>query len=215
MHKSTRIDRGGTDGRNVPQANGTNNKIYNTIADPGGAFRQPRGSSNRYTSPLIIETKASNSPRGVINKSPQTKEKRADSYQQKTTQKKIHDENMRFLNRLMSQRSHLDVVEMKEKRDREEKMLKHLCHFPHIFNTQASPKNVMKAKRIQEFHKFNHELLKKLHPDSQQLQIDTNHNEFNYAPPIYNSSSLGIQKKYPDNRRNSTTKNGHQIYSDP
>jgi hypothetical protein len=48
MHKSTNFERGSIDGRNMPQANGTvNNKIYNTIADPGSAFRKPRGSSNR------------------------------------------------------------------------------------------------------------------------------------------------------------------------
>jgi len=51
---------------------------------------------------MVVETKASNSPRGPINKSPQSKEKRSDSYLQKITQKKIHDENMRFLNRLMT-----------------------------------------------------------------------------------------------------------------
>lgn len=144
--------------------NATNNKIYNTIADPESAFRKPRGSAYRYASPLLIETKASNSPRGPINKSPISKDKRAESYLQKSTQKKLHDENMRLLNRLMSQRSHVDVVEMKDKRDQEEKMLKHLCHFPHIFNSQASPKNALKSKRVQEFHKFNNELLKKLHP---------------------------------------------------
>jgi hypothetical protein len=38
MHKSTKVEKG-TDGRNVGQGNGTNNKIYNTIADPGSGFR--------------------------------------------------------------------------------------------------------------------------------------------------------------------------------
>ena len=62
MHKSSRMDNEG--GRNQhSMATAANQKIYNTIAvEPG--ITKPRGSSNRYLSPLIIETKASNSPRG-------------------------------------------------------------------------------------------------------------------------------------------------------
>jgi hypothetical protein len=73
----------------------------------------------------------SKSPReGHMSPQPQVRPLKVESYTYRHKQKVIQVENIKFLNKLMSQRSQFEPQVMKERREHEEKMLKHLCRFP-------------------------------------------------------------------------------------
>ncbi len=94
------------------------------------------------------------------------------SYKFKQSQKVIHNENIKFLDKLMSQKSHFDNELLAEKRENEEKLLRKLCRFPHIFSSSGKEKSPSKReRRIQEFQRFNSNLLKKLNVSSITPQI--------------------------------------------
>jgi len=49
---------------------------------------------------------------------------------------------MKFLNKLMSKKSGYNIETMREKRYQEESLLKNMCQFPHIFNSQNKSPNM-------------------------------------------------------------------------
>jgi hypothetical protein len=87
-----------------------------------------------------------------------------ESYTYKTEKKRIHGENMLFLQRLMKKKSQYDKNTLREKRELEESMLRNMCQFPHIFNTSSpshkTPSN--KKKRLVEFQRITEELMKRV-----------------------------------------------------
>lgn len=66
---------------------------------------------------------------------------------------------MKFLNKLMSKKSGYDIETMREKRYQEESLLKNMCQFPHIFNSQNKSPNMKTLRRL-EFERINLEMQK-------------------------------------------------------
>ena len=66
---------------------------------------------------------------------------------------------MKFLNKLMSKKSGYDIETMREKRYQEESILKNMCQFPHIFNSQNKSPSLKTQRRL-EFERINMEMQK-------------------------------------------------------
>jgi hypothetical protein len=57
---------------------------------------------------------------------------RIESYNYKTEQRKIMNDNLSFMHKLMKKKSGINVDALREKRSQEESLLKNICQFPHI-----------------------------------------------------------------------------------
>ncbi|TNV73947.1 hypothetical protein FGO68_gene5103 [Halteria grandinella] len=132
----------------------------------------------------------SNSPRPPINITPAVKRPaKVESWAYKSEQKKIHDENIHFLNKLMKQKSQFNQDSWREKREKEEQILKNMCQFPHIF-TQTQQKQItpkMKEKRYNEFQRVNQEIMRR---ESTRHMNDYQHFQSAHGIIMPNNTSL-------------------------